>query len=129
METRRKAILCLCHDSSMLKVRRLLLEHFGYNVLTTSSAEDAKSVAEQECPDMLLMDNGDGTDYEEVAMQIKAVCPEVITVVLSPYFRVARNGKLSSIDRFVVNDDGPDALIAQIRELFGSSNQPSVHAM
>src|SRR5579864_6936418 len=105
---RRKAILCLCEDSQMLQVRQLLLEHFGYVVLPSSSVEDAKELAERQCPDMLLMDNTDlDMDYEQLATQVKNVCPEVITVMLSPFFRVARNGKLSSIDHFVVKDDGP----------------------
>jgi len=122
MEPRRKAILCLCHDSNMLEVRRMLLEHFGYRVLPSSSVEDAKKLAKLQCPDMLLMDNTDvGTEYEQLAKQVKRLCPEVITVVLSPYFRVARDGKLSCIDRFVVKDDGPHALIEQIQELFGGT--------
>ena len=122
----RKAILCLCEDSQMLQVRQLLLEHFGYVVLPSSSVEDARKMAERQCPDMLLMDNTDlELDYEQLATEVKNVCPEVITVMLSPYFRVARNGKVSSIDRFVVKDDGPDALIEQIQELFGGNERLS----
>ncbi len=129
LRPRRKAILCLCEDSQMLQVRQLLLEHFGYVVLPSSSVEDAKKMAECQCPDMLLMDNTDlDMDYEQLATQVKRVCPEVITVMLSPYFRVARNGKLSSIDHFVVKDDGPDALITEIQELLGGNEKPS-HTM
>src|SRR5262249_19078998 len=57
MPIRRKAILCLCDDSSMLQVRRMLLERVGYTVLPSSSVEDVKSMVLNECPDMLLMDN------------------------------------------------------------------------
>jgi len=125
---RRRAILCLCHDSNMLEIRRMLLEHFGYVVLPSASAGHAKTVAEQQCPDMLLMDNSDpGMDYTLLAEQVKRVCPSVITVVLTPYFRVSHNGPLASIDRFVVKDDGPDALLAQIEELFGESPDPDLH--
>jgi len=119
MTQRSKAILCLCHDRDMLLIRRMLLEHFGYNVMSTTSVEDARIMAEEQCPDMLLMDNGDlGVDYARLAEQVKMACPEVITVVLSPYYRVPGNGAAAAIDRFVAKDDGPAALITQIRELF-----------
>lgn len=118
MEVRPKAILCLCHDTELLQVRRMLLEHFGYFVLPSSSVDHARQVAETECPDMLLMDNSDSDlDFEELAKEVKQLCPDTITVLLSPYYRIARNGSLASIDRFVMKDEGPDMWIGQIAEL------------
>lgn len=117
MQTRRKAILCLCDDNAMLQVRRMLLEHVGYTVLPTSSVEDAKSLVLNECPDMLLMDNG-SPGIEQLAKQVKTICPNVITVVLSPYFGVRHDTEGAGIDRFVPKDDGPGVWISQIEELF-----------
>ncbi len=119
MEPNRKAILCLCYDHNILQVRRMLLEHFGYTVLPSSSVEDARQVAENQCPDMLLMDNSHpGIDFEQVAKQVKTICPDMITVVLSPYYYETRTGANGAIDHFVAKDDGPDVLISQIEELF-----------
>jgi CheY-like chemotaxis protein len=102
----------------MLEVRRMLLEHFGYIVLPSTSVEDAKSLAKHECPDMLLMDNSHpGIDFEEIAKQIKRICPDVITVVLSPFYGM-RHPSDGIIDRFVPKDDGPDILISQLGEIF-----------
>jgi DNA-binding NtrC family response regulator len=121
MRSRRRAILCLCHDTDVLQVRGMLLEHFGYQVLSTSSVEDAKVAAKDSCPDMLLMDNSyPGIDVEQVARQVKSICPTMLTVVLSPYFGV-RAASRGYVDRFVARDEGPDALIAQIEELFEQS--------
>ena len=118
MQPRRKAILCLCHDATTLQVRQMLLEHFGYKVWPTNSVEDATLLAENICPDMLLMDNNyPGFDLEQVARQVKRVCPEVIAVVLSPYFGV-HDSSQGPVDRFVPRDEEPDALIARIEELF-----------
>jgi CheY-like chemotaxis protein len=118
----RKAILCVCHDSDMLEVRRMLLEHFGYTVLPSTNIEDAKSVAADQCPDLLLMDNCDSSlDYNRVAEQVKAVCPDVIAVLLSPLFRLSVNGDAGSIDRLVAQDDGPGALMDEINELLGGA--------
>lgn len=124
MQTHRKAILCLCYDTNMLQVRQMLLEHFGYKVFPSSSVEDAKAVAERQCPDMLLMDNTHPEmDLEEVATAVKSACPGVIAVVLSPYYYGPRNGSPRAVDRFVVKDDGPDALISQIEQLFGEQQR------
>ena len=122
----RKAILCLCHDSDILEVRRMLLEHFGYLVLPTTSPEDARNVAEQQCPDMLLMENSDsGVDYTRLAEQVKEICPDVITVLLSPLFRLSANtAEAASIDRLVAQDDGPGALIEEIRQLLDGKGDP-----
>lgn len=122
MQPRRRQILCLCYDRNMLQVRQMLLEHFGYVVHTTSSPEDAASLVRDRCPDMLLMDDNDsGNDFEQVATQVKEICPEVITVMLSPfYYLKANNG---SIDRVVSKDDGPDVLLSQIEELFGEEGE------
>ena len=119
MPPQAKAILCLCHDTTTLQVRKLLLEHFGYKVLATDSVGDAKQLAAERCPDLLLMDNGyPAMDYEEVAAQIKLVCPAVLAVVLSPYF-ATRPGGEGQVDRFISDDESPEFLAAQIQELLG----------
>ncbi len=118
MQQRRRAILCLCHDATMLQLRQMLLERFGYKVWPTSSVADATLLAKNICPDMLLMDNNyPGVNLEQVAQRVKDVCPEVITVVLSPYFAVHDSSR-TAVDRFVPSDEDPDALAARIEELF-----------
>jgi len=118
MEPHRKAILCLCCDTNTLQVRQMLLEHFGYRVFAASSVDDAKNIAENRCPDLLLMDNSHPeVDPEQVATQVKMKYPGVIAVVLSPYYYGAGKASRSAIDRFVTSNDGPDVLISQIEEL------------
>jgi CheY-like chemotaxis protein len=120
METRRKEILCLCYDRSMLQVRQMLLEHFGYVVVPTTSLDNARDLVKNRCPDMLLMDNNDsGADFEQLATHVKRICPEVITVMLSPYFYSGNGG---AIDRVVSKDDGPDVLLSQIHELLSDDD-------
>lgn len=122
MESRRKEILCLCYDRSMLQVRQMLLEHFGYVVHPTSSPEDAASLIQNRCPDMLLMDDNDsGNDFEQLAAQVKQMCPDVITVILSPFYYAKASSE--SIDCVVSKDDGPNALLSQIEELFGKDQK------
>lgn len=118
MQPRPKVILCLCYDTTVLQVRCMVLEHFGYVVFATSSVEHAKRLAAHQCPDLLLMDHSHSeVDLEQVAHQVKQICPEILAIVLSPYYYGARNAASGAIDRVVARDDGPDALISQIEEL------------
>ena len=122
MQPRRKEILCLCFDPNMLQVRQMLLEHFGYVVHPTNSPESAARMVRDRCPDMLLMDDNDaGNNFEQLAAQVKQICPDVITVMLSPFYYV--NANSDSIDRVVSKDDGPDVLLSQIEELFGEEGK------
>jgi len=85
----------------------MLLEHFGYKVLPTSSVEEAKTVAEGSCPDMLLMDNSHpGIASEQVAEQVKKVCPHHARRGAISLLRVWP-GSLGCVDGFVAKDDGP----------------------
>lgn len=118
MQSRGKGILFVCEDTTMLEVRQMLLERVGYTVWPTNSMDKASTIAEQHCPDMLLMENGySNSDLEVSAKGVKAVCPEIITVVLAPYFAV-RYGSDGVIDRFIARDQGPDQLLSQIAEVF-----------
>jgi CheY-like chemotaxis protein len=117
---RRKAILCLCHDAIMLRVRQMLLEHFGYKVWPTESVEDAAAIRVDSCPDMLLMDNSyPGVNLEQLAERIKKDCPGMLAVVLSPLFAV-RGSTQTAVDCFLAQNDGPDALRANLEELFAA---------
>ncbi len=121
MLPRRKAILCLCHDNNMLLVRRMLLERFGYVVFSSNTTEEAQNAIAQHCPDMLLMDNAyPDVDCEQIAKRGKIICPDMLTVVLSPYYYGGRNGSEKAIDKFITNDEGPHTLISEIEDLLGS---------
>lgn len=118
-----RAILCLCHDRTTLQVRKLVLEHFGYKVLTADSVQLAKHMAKQSCPDLMLLDNNyPSTDCESIAKEMKQACPTMLAAVLSPYFANRRSAQ-GWIDRFISDDEAPDALIGHIRDMFESRSQ------
>ncbi len=125
MPPHQKSILCLCHDATTLQVRKLLLEHFGYEVLATSSIEHARELASELCPDLLLMDNHHpAVSCEDVAAEMKVLCPAILTVVLSPYFSARPVGD-GSVDRFISDDETPDCLVAHLHELLSEADHTS----
>ena len=122
MQRRNKSILCLSQDAVMLRVRQLVLEHFGYQVWPTNSVDRVAGIAVGKCPDMLLMDNGDpGVNLEELASRVKMLCPGLLAVVLSPFYAVHRSSR-TPIDRFLAQDEAPDVLLANLEELFASQS-------
>jgi CheY-like chemotaxis protein len=98
----------------------MLLERFGYTVLSSTSAEDVQKLVSNHCPAMLLMDDSyPGVDFKDIAKQGKGACPEMVIVVLSPYYYGGRNRADGAIDCFITNEEGPHVLISHIEELLG----------
>ena len=116
-----KTILCLCHDEMTLRVRQLLLEYFGFRVLTTESAEEMSELIRDRCPNMLLMDDGyPGIDYNRAAEKAKAICPDILAVVLTGAFRL-RPAAEPPVDCFL-NLEGPrEEWLAEIQSLLKHS--------
>lgn len=113
-----KAILCLCHDETTLRVRQLLLEHFGYRVTPSRSLAHIPELLREGCPDMLLMDDAyPGLDYEVAAEHAKTICPAVLAVVLVPGYGL-KSGGYGPVDKFLSLDGPREQWLAQIESLF-----------
>jgi CheY-like chemotaxis protein len=123
MDSSPKAVLCLCHDELTLRIRRMLLEHFGYTVLSSRSVTQMHSVLSSECPDMLLLDTSDPSlDCEEVAGAAKELCPGILSVVLTPEYGQPINGT-GSIDRYLKLDAPREQWLAGIESLFEENSE------
>lgn len=103
----------------------MLLEHFGYRVLSIQSAAQMQLMLRKECPDMLLLDNNDpALDCEELAGRAKAICPGILSVVLTPEYGLPRNGG-GSIDRYLKLDDPREEWLSGIESLFEQTGDES----
>lgn len=118
MQPKRKEILCVCHDELTLQVRQMLLEHFGYKVMTTDSVGEVHTILRDECPDMLLLDTSDPElDWQELSGEAKALCPQILSVVLTAdYGRL--NDSHESVDRFLRLDGPREEWQSGIESLF-----------
>ena len=123
MEQLQKAILCVSSDPTILHLRQLLLERFGYRVYPASRLQDASSLASYHCPDILLMDYSFSiAELEELAQGVKQICPDLMVAVVAPYFAMPGvNGR--SIDRFISIDESPGVIISSIREMLGEERE------
>ncbi len=123
MQSKRKEILCLCHDELTLQVRQMLLEHFGYKVLTTDSVGKMHAILRQACPDMVLLDTTDPElDWQELSGKAKSICPDILSVVLTTDYGRLRNGH-EAVDRFLRLDGPREEWLSGIQSLFaGQTN-------
>ena len=118
MDSSYKEILCLGKDEFTLQVRQMLLEYFGYKVVTAESIGEMQAVLRTGCPDMLLLDTNDPElDCQEIAGQAKSICPDILSVVLTADCGGQTHG-YGSIDRFLRLDGPRDEWLSGIQSLF-----------
>lgn len=123
MDSIRRAVLCLCEDESTLRIRRMLLEHFGYTVHSTCSVAQMHTVLRSECPDVLLLDTNDPSlDCEEIAGVAKEICPEIFSVVLTPEYGLPAGGS-GAIDRYLKLDAPREEWLSGIESLFEAQTE------
>ena len=78
-------ILCVDDMTENMKVRAMLLELFGCEVLTAQDHRSALSACEDGGIDLLLIDYhlGDGATGEDIARDVRVLKPEIPMVMLT----------------------------------------------
>jgi CheY-like chemotaxis protein len=72
---RQQVLLCICNCEEILAVRKLLLEAFGYEVLTADGSESIDSLPDQPV-DIVIMDyRAAGTNGELLVIKTKIIQP------------------------------------------------------
>jgi len=114
---RPKTVLCVDDEKIGLRVRKIMLESRGYQVLTATNGPDGLSMLEANQVDLVVLDyympdlNG-----AEVASEIRRRKPGVPIVFLSAYFSLPPEA-LELADAFITKGDPPDVLIERIQHL------------
>jgi DNA-binding response OmpR family regulator len=99
----------------VLRVRKLLLEHEGYRVLTAAGEQAAVELLGAEQVDLALLDYG-AADARRVATACKRAKPGLRLVVISfsPNFPENLTGL---VDGWVSKTRSPDVLLRKIEQL------------
>jgi CheY-like chemotaxis protein len=118
---KRKTILCIDDDSSVLEYHKALLERRGYDVLTAASPLEglqmaaacgiAAVIVDYHMPEM----NG-----HEVAIEIKRITPKVPIIMVSSDIEISEDA-LNVVDAFVSKDEAPQRLLPVIVGICGES--------
>jgi CheY-like chemotaxis protein len=100
-----------------LRVRKIMLESHGFNVLTASNGRQGLTVFDENPVDLVVLDyfmpDMNGGD---VAAEIRKRRPDVPIIFLSAYFSLPPEA-LELANAFITKGDPPDSLLEKIGQL------------
>ncbi len=108
-------ILTIDDNLIALSVRKKLLEHAGYSVLTASEAQDGLRLFESQVVDMVLMDFYVPGAGSEIRQRMKAIRPRTPIVILSGAIELPED--MSNVDLFLSKLERTETILAKIAEL------------
>jgi CheY-like chemotaxis protein len=113
----KKTLLCVDDELIGLKVRKIILERQGYEVLTASEGQEGLHVFQEHDVDAVVLDYYmPGIDGGAVASVMKKTKPGVPIILLSAYVTLPES-VIASVDAFITKGDSPEVLIGKIAEL------------
>lgn len=112
-----KTVLCVDDERIGLRVRKIMLEGHGFNVLTATSGEQGLALLDQHEVDLLILDYYmPGMDGGQVAAEVRRRKPELPIIFLSAYFSLPP-AALELANAFITKGDPPDVLIDKIEQM------------
>jgi CheY-like chemotaxis protein len=112
-----KTVLCVDDERIGLRVRKIMLESRGFNVLTASDGRQGLAVFDQNKVDLVVLDyfmpdmNGG-----EVAAELRRRRADLPIIFLSAYFSLPPEA-LELANAFITKGDPPDTLLDKIEQL------------
>jgi CheY-like chemotaxis protein len=117
----KKTLLCVDDEAIGLKVRKIILERQGYQVLTANDGADGLHAFEHHAVDAVVLDYYmPGMNGGAVASAMKQTKPEVPIILLSAYITLPES-VIDSVDAYIVKGDSPEILLDKIAELTEAS--------
>src|SRR6267378_3576856 len=123
MARRQKTLLCVDDNQSSLKICKMVLEDFGYKVLTSSSAREGLEVFASNAIDAVILDyqmpemNGD-----LVAAEMKRTNPRIPILMLSGWVSLPESA-LQVVDEFVAKGDPVEFLLLAVQQVLSRNEK------
>jgi CheY-like chemotaxis protein len=128
MEKVKKSHLVLCVDDEVvgLRVRKILLERAGYQVITASDGYSGLELFAAQAVEAVVLDYAmPGMHGGEVARKMRQTKPEVPILLLSAY--VGLPDEVSSlVDVYMTKGEGAPALLEKLGNLLAFPNASHV---
>jgi CheY-like chemotaxis protein len=111
-----EVVLCVAAEQLSLKVRGLILQSAGYEVISASTLEDALRLAASHNPQVIVCEQPFGnTSGIQVAESLKQLVPDTrILLITGPMEAFPQT---MAADAFMTNIDGPEAFLRNIAAL------------
>lgn len=114
---RGKTVLCVDDEKLGLRVRKIMLEARGFQVLTASDGHQGVALFENNDVDLVVLDYYmPGMNGGDVAVEIRKRKPSVPIVFLSAYFSLPPEA-LEIANAFITKGDPPEVLLEKIDQL------------
>jgi CheY-like chemotaxis protein len=110
-------LLCIDDEPIGLRVRKMLLEREGYEVLTALSGPEGLQLFAGNTVEAVVLDYSmPGMNGDEVAAEMKSLKPEVKILLLSAYVDLPEEA-LRNVDRRAVKGVSPTDFLAELKQL------------
>lgn len=110
-------ILCIDDEPLGLQVRKIMLQHQGYEVLTAQSGREGLQLfADNPVMAVVLDYSMPGMNGDEVAVEMKRLKPGVKILLLSAYVDLPEEA-LKCVDRRAVKGIAPTAFLEDLQQL------------
>ncbi len=119
---RQRTILCIDDEAESLRIRKLLLENFGFKVVAANSAKDGLRYFRMHAVDGVVMDyQMPEIDGGEAARKMKHLRACVPIMILSALTSLPENAPRECIDVFVTKGGSTSKLASQIQQMVGQA--------
>lgn len=116
-----RLILCIDDAEVALRVRKLLLNSEGYNVLAAASGEEGLELFRQHPVELVISDHFlSGKSGTEVAREMKVLKPEVRILIISAALEKPEG--LEFADGFLAKGEAPEILLDTIARLLADES-------
>jgi len=117
MEHKSHLILCVDDEVVGLRVRKILLERAGYNVLTAEDGTSGIQLFTSQPVDAVVLDYAmPGMHGGEVAQRMRQAKPEVPILLLSAYVGLPEEVS-ALVDIYMTKGEGAPALLSKLGNL------------
>lgn len=113
-------LLCIDDDIRCIAIRKLLLERYGYKVLTTTDPREALRVFASETVEGVILDHQMAhMDGARVAAVMREIKPEVPILLLSALPSMPDNA-VGLVDAFVTKAAPTEHLVSEIEQMLAA---------
>jgi CheY-like chemotaxis protein len=114
---RQRTVLCVDDETIGLRVRKIMLENHGFEVLTATDGQQGIALFDQHQVDLVVLDYYmPDLDGGQVAAEMRRRRPAVPIIFLSAYFSLPSDA-LEMADAFITKGEPPEVLIEKIEQL------------
>jgi CheY-like chemotaxis protein len=119
MNGARKLLLCVDDEEIGLRMRKLVLEAEGYDVLTANSGRDSLVLLQDNPVSAVVLDyRMPGMDGETTAREMKRLKPTVPVIMLTAYVDACR--ELDAVDCLVSKGDDPVEFLDAVKQMLAA---------